>query len=143
MSKIHFPYDIYEDRCPTRQVLERLADKWVLLILDRLEDGPVRFNVLKRDIKPITQKVLTETLRKLERDGLVARHVKPTSPISVEYELTPLGSTLTKTVSAFAHWAEENIDAVLLAQATYDANSQVAEAAETTIKRAGDTRPRN
>ena len=68
-------YDVYEDRCPTRLVLDRLADKWALLILDRLRDGPVRFNQLRRDIKGLSQKVLSQTLKKLERDGLVSRTV--------------------------------------------------------------------
>lgn len=114
-------YNVYEDRCPTRQVLDRLADKWSLLILDRLERGPTRFNVLRRDIKRITQKVLAQTLRKLERDGLVARRVFATTPVTVEYSLTPLGTTLTQTVAALAHWAETNMDAVQAAQAAYDA----------------------
>lgn len=116
-----YTYNIYEDRCPTRQVLERLADKWALLILDRLEAGPQRFNELKREIKQITQKVLTQTLRKLERDGLITRTVYATKPVTVEYALTALGATLTEAVGALAHWAEKNMDAVAAAQAAYDA----------------------
>lgn len=115
-------YDIYEDRCPTRMVLDRLADKWALLILDRLGDGPVRFNHLRRDIKGLSQKVLSQTLKRLERDGLVSRTVFPTVPVTVEYALTPLGGTLTKAASALAHWAEHNMDAVLKAQKAYDRN---------------------
>ena len=114
-------YDVFEDRCPTRLVLDRLADKWALLVLDRLRGGPVRFNGLRRDIKGVSQKVLSQTLKRLERDGLVDRTVHPTVPVSVEYALTPLGRTLTETVAAFAHWAERNMDAVLTAQAAYDA----------------------
>lgn len=114
-------YDVYEDRCPTRLVLDRLADKWALLILDRLDGGPVRFNQLRRDIKGISQKVLSQTLKKLERDGLIARAVFATVPVTVEYRLTPLGRTLTETVSALAHWAERNIKAVLASQKAYDA----------------------
>lgn len=113
-------YNVYEDRCPTRMVLDRLADKWALLILDRLESGPVRFNHLRRDIKGISQKVLSQTLKKLERDGLLSRAVFPTVPVTVEYALTPLGRTLTQTVAALAHWAEHNMDAVLAAQEAYD-----------------------
>lgn len=113
-------YNVYEDRCPTRLVLDRLADKWALLILDRLQEGPVRFNHLRREIKGISQKVLSQTLKRLERDGLVSRSVFPTVPVTVEYRLTPLGQTLTETVSALAHWAESNMDAVLAAQAAYD-----------------------
>jgi len=113
-------YDVYEDRCPTRQVLDRLADKWSLLILDRLGARPVRFNHLRRDIKGVSQKVLSQTLKKLERDGLVTRTVFPTVPVTVEYALTPLGNTLTETVAALAHWAERNMNAVLDAQKAYD-----------------------
>ena len=109
MTANAMPYDVYEERCPTRQVLDRLADKWALLILDRLQQGPTRFNALKRDIQRITQKVLTQTLRKLERDGLVSREVHATVPVTVEYALTPLGHTLTDTVAALAHWAEHNM----------------------------------
>lgn len=70
---MEYAYNIYDERCPTRQVLDRLADKWALLILDRLRSGPVRFNQLRRDIQGISQKVLSQTLKKLERDGLVSR----------------------------------------------------------------------
>ena len=113
-------YDVYEDLCPTRMVLDRLADKWALLILDRIKTSPVRFNHIRRDIKGISQKVLSQTLKKLERDGLLTRTVYPTVPVTVEYALTPLGRTLTDTVTALAHWAESNMDAVLAAQRAYD-----------------------
>ncbi|WP_370568496.1 winged helix-turn-helix transcriptional regulator [Methylocystis sp. Sn-Cys] len=120
MTSMLNAYNVYEDRCPTRLLLDRLADKWALLILDRLQEGPVRFNRLRRDIKGISQKVLSQTLKKLERDGLVSRAVFATVPVTVEYSLTPLGRTLNETVSAFAHWAERNMDAVLAAQRAYD-----------------------
>lgn len=120
------PYDVFEDRCPTRMVLDRIADKWAVLILNRLEDEPIRFNRLRREIKGVSQKVLSQTLKKLERDGLVARRIFATVPVTVEYSLTPLGRTLTETVSALAHWAEHNMDAVLAAQAAYDAASGAA-----------------
>lgn len=113
-------YDIYNNCCPAREVLGRLADKWALLILDRLEQGPVRFNRLKRDIQGVSQKMLTQSLRRLERDGLVHRAVQPTVPITVEYSLTALGKTLTETVTVLTHWAEHNMDAIIAAQAAYD-----------------------
>lgn len=115
-------YDVYAKNCPTRLVLDRLADKWALLVLNRLRDEPVRFNQLRRDIEGVSQKVLTQTLRNLERDGLIHRQVFPTVPVTVEYSLTSLGQTLTRTVAALAHWAEENIDAVLSAQQSFDAS---------------------
>lgn len=114
-------YDIYECRCPARMVLDRLADKWALLILDRLKKEPVRFNQLRRDIKGISQKVLSQTLKKLERDGLLSRTVLPAAPVTVEYKLTSLGYTLKESVSVLAHWAEYNMDAILAAQEAYDA----------------------
>lgn len=117
-------YDVYENKCPTRLVLDRLADKWALLILDRLQREPVRFNQLRRDIKGISQKVLSQTLKKLERDGLLQREVFATVPVTVEYSLTPLGTTLTETVSALAHWAEANMDEVARAQAEYDRRTE-------------------
>lgn len=114
-------YDVYEDRCPTRLVLDRIADKWALLVLDRLKAGPVRFNGLRREIKGVSQKVLSQVLKKLERDGLISRAVFPTVPVTVEYALTPLGRTLTETVAALTHWAERNMGSVLAAQQDYDA----------------------
>jgi DNA-binding HxlR family transcriptional regulator len=85
MNKLQLPYDVYDDRCPTRDVLSRLADKWALLVLGCLEKEPQRFNSLRRHIRGITQKMLTQTLRKLERDGLVSRKIFPTVPVTVEY----------------------------------------------------------
>jgi len=113
-------YDVYAENCPTRMVLDRLADKWALLILGRLADRPMRFNHLRRDIEGVSQKVLSQALKKLERDGLISRRAFATVPVTVEYALTPLGRTLTTTVAALAHWAETNIEAVLAAQQTYD-----------------------
>ena len=97
-------------------------------------------NSLKRDIKRVTQKVLTQTLRKLERDGLVSRTVHATAPVTVEYALTPLGQTLTDTVSALTHWAELNMDAVLAAQTAYDSAAQQAAVQAASVHRMG-TRP--
>lgn len=121
MNETQLPWNVYDDRCPTRDVLARLADKWALLVLGRLENGPMRFNHLRRDIRGISQKVLTQTLRKLERDGLISRQIFATVPITVEYSLTSLGRTLTDTVTVLARWVESNMDAVQAAQAAYDA----------------------
>lgn len=120
MNKPQLPYDIYDDRCPTRDVLARLADKWALLVLGCLETGPLRFNHLRRHIRGITQKMLTQTLRKLERDGLISRQIFPTVPVTVEYRLSPLGKTLTQTVSLLTLWVEDNMDAMSAAQQAYD-----------------------
>jgi DNA-binding HxlR family transcriptional regulator len=117
-------FNVYDNECPARLVLDRIADKWALLILDRLRKQPVRFNQLRRDICGISQKVLSETLRKLERDGILVREVFATVPVSVEYSLTPLGKTLTKTVGELAHWAEQHMDSVVKAQKEYDSSHQ-------------------
>lgn len=124
MNKMHLPWNVYDDRCPTRDVLARLADKWALLVLGRLGNSTYRFNELRRDIRGISQKVLTQTLRKLERDGLIRRQVYPTVPVTVEYCLSPLGETLIQTVSVLAHWTEKNMEAILAAQAVYDMTHQ-------------------
>jgi DNA-binding HxlR family transcriptional regulator len=115
-------YDVYMRNCPTRMVLDRIADKWALLLLRRLAHGSMRFNVLRKGIEGMSQKVLSQTLKKLERDGLVSRAAFATVPVTVEYSITPLGATLTDAASAISFWAESNIGAVLEAQAKYDAS---------------------
>ena len=114
-------YDVYSECCPTRHALDRLADKWVVLILGLLGRGPLRFNQLRREIEGVSQKVLSQTLKRLERDGLVARQAFPTVPVTVEYSITPLGATLSETAEALRRWAEGHMDQVLAAQAAYDA----------------------
>ena len=111
---------VYSGNCPTRQALDRIGDKWTTLIIGLLEDETRRFSDLQRGIHGISQKMLTQTLRALERDGLVKRTVFAEVPPRVEYELTPLGRTLCEPIAAIRHWAEEYIDEVLAAQVTYD-----------------------
>lgn len=111
----------YAANCPTRLVLDRIADKWTVLLLGLLGDGPVRFNRLRREIEGLSQKVLAQTLRKLERDGLISRTAFPTVPVTVEYALTPLGRTLAAAVEPLRVWAESHIQAVLHSQQAYDA----------------------
>jgi DNA-binding HxlR family transcriptional regulator len=113
-------YDVYSLHCPARMVLDRLADKWSLLIIGRLRKGTVRFNQIRREVEGISQKVLSQTLKKLERDGLVLRQAYPTVPVTVEYSLSGLGMTLSDTIESLSCWAESNIDAVLAAQRQYD-----------------------
>jgi len=115
------PYSVYSENCPTRLILDRLADKWVALILRSLAQGPMRFNALRREIEGVSQKVLSQTLKRLERDGLIARQAFPTVPVTVEYSITPLGRTLAETVAALARWAETHIESVMEAQRAYDA----------------------
>ncbi len=106
--------------CPTRLVLNRIADKWTVLVVILLQDGTKRFSHLQREIDGISQKMLTQTLRGLERDGLVTRKVHATVPPKVEYSLTPLGHTLKDMLYAIKIWSEANIEAVLTAQKNYD-----------------------
>jgi DNA-binding HxlR family transcriptional regulator len=113
-------YNVYDSSCPTRVVLDRIADKWTVLILGLLEDGPRRFSGLQRGIDGISQKVLTQTLRELERDGLISRTVYPQVPPHVEYDLTALGRTLSEPIATIRHWAEEHIGEVTVAQQAYD-----------------------
>src|SRR5262245_40848750 len=87
-------YDAFLAACPTRKLLDRISDKWVSLVLVALADGPRRYNDVARAIAGVSQKMLTQTLRTLERDGLVDRTVTPAVPVRVDYELTPLGHTL-------------------------------------------------
>ena len=113
--------NVYNANCPTRRILDLIADKWATLIIGRLNDEqPQRFAALQRQIGGISQKMLTQTLRGLERDGLVQRTIYPQVPPRVEYALTPLGQTLCGPIAALIRWSEENIDAVISAQKRYD-----------------------
>jgi len=106
--------------CPTRLLLDQLADKWSVLTLLAVADQPVRFNVLKREIEGVTQKMLGQTLRRLERNGLVERRAYPTVPVTVQYGITPLGRTLAKIVEELRSWSIENLSAVVEAQLRFD-----------------------
>jgi DNA-binding HxlR family transcriptional regulator len=111
---------MYQEDCPTRKVLDLIGNKWAVLIIGLLEDEPKRFSELQRTIIGISHKMLTQTLRGLERDGLITRTVYPQVPPRVEYRLTPLGETLCAPLAAVRDWAEENIEAITQAQQGYD-----------------------
>jgi len=112
--------NVYDANCPTRVILDRIADKWTVLVLTFLEDGPVRFNALRRQIDGISQKMLAQTLRQLERDGLITRTAIATVPVTVEYAITPLGRTLADTIKPLTEWAEHYFGDVQRAQQQYD-----------------------
>jgi DNA-binding HxlR family transcriptional regulator len=114
-----FQWDSRED-CEVRQILDRIADKWSLLVIALLECRKLRFSELQREIDGISQRMLTVTLRQLERDGLVSRTVHPVVPPRVEYELTPLGSTLHDTIRSLVTWTEEHQTEIAAARETYD-----------------------
>ncbi|MGW2650692.1 winged helix-turn-helix transcriptional regulator [Streptomyces sp. NPDC001393] len=115
--------DAYLAACPSRQILDVLANKWTMLVMGALSGGPMRFGELRRRLDGITQKMLTQTLRTLERDGLVTRTVYPTIPPKVEYAATDLGESVTALMHAIRAWSEENINAVLDARDAYDARA--------------------
>jgi DNA-binding HxlR family transcriptional regulator len=106
--------------CEIRDLLDRLADKWSLLIIEMLGEGARRFSELHREIDQISQRMLTLTLRHLERDGLVLRTVHPVVPPRVDYELTPLGESLLRAVFPLVTWTREHRHEVAAARGTYD-----------------------
>jgi DNA-binding HxlR family transcriptional regulator len=117
-------YDALKARCPTRQVIARIADKWTMLVITALEgEEALRFSELSRRIEGVSQKMLTQTLRALERDGLVSRTVYPTVPVTVEYRLTPLGQSLTEAVDAIRDWAYGHMTEIDLARDAFDART--------------------
>ena len=117
-------YDVYSADCPTRTVLDIVADKWTSLVIVALVPGTKRFQQLKREIGGITQKMLTQTLRSLERDGLVQRRAYPTVPPRVEYTLTALGRTITKPLRALQDWSVAHVEEIQHARAAMDAQAR-------------------
>jgi DNA-binding HxlR family transcriptional regulator len=109
--------------CPTRQLLDRIADKWSVLLLLTLDNGEMRFNGLKRRVEGISQMMLSQTLRSLERDGLVTRTVEPSAPVTVTYGITPLGRGLIAALRSMIDWAETCMVDVTAAQRAYDAGN--------------------
>lgn len=109
MARLHSTPDVFDARCASQIVLARIANKWTALIIYSLSQGTKRHRDLAREIGGISQKMLTQTLRSLERDGLVERFVHPVVPPMVEYSLTPLGRTLMEPLSAVCRWAEKHL----------------------------------
>ena len=133
---IEATFEVWRDRdfdagaCPVRNVLDRIGDKWTLLTLVALASRPHRFSELHRAIPDISKRMLTQTLRELERDGLLDREVFPTKPPSVRYSLSPLGRSVLSPVSAVVAWAEGSYPAVRAARARFDAPKSQEEATE-------------
>jgi DNA-binding HxlR family transcriptional regulator len=117
----HPDFNVLTATCPSRTSLARIANKWTAMVVIALDGGRMRFGDLRTTVDGISAKVLTETLRDLERDGLVTRHVYVEVPPRVEYELTALGRTLHTPLEALGRWAEANIAEVLAAREAYDA----------------------
>ncbi|MBE8476937.1 winged helix-turn-helix transcriptional regulator [Streptomyces justiciae] len=117
-------YDAFIKGCPTNQLLDRLSDKWVSLVVSALAGGTMRYSDLGRKIAGVSPKMLTQTLRSLERDGILARTVTPSVPVRVDYELTPLGHSLALLLTAVKDWAETHIDEVHEARERYDTQDE-------------------
>ncbi|BCM68641.1 MULTISPECIES: winged helix-turn-helix transcriptional regulator [Streptomyces] len=116
-------YDAFLRSCPTNQLLGRLSDKWVSLVVAALAPGPLRYSDLGRKIAGVSPKMLTQTLRALERDGIISRTVTPSVPVRVDYALTPLGTSLAALLTAVKDWAETHFDEVRTARERYDAEN--------------------
>ena len=116
-------WDPYQRNCPSRRLLDRIGDRWTVLIVGTLDAGPRRFSAIAADVDGISQKMLTQTLRSLERDGFVVRTAYPVVPPHVEYELTDLGRSLQEQLHALERWAIEHMDAVVARQVAYDQRS--------------------
>ena len=112
--------DCYLRTCASRTVLETVANKWSALLVDTLRHGTMRFGELRRRLDGITQKSLTQSLRVLERDGMVVRTVYPTIPPRVEYTLSPLGHSVSALMAGIRSWSEEHLPEILEARAAYD-----------------------
>jgi DNA-binding HxlR family transcriptional regulator len=110
-----------DGRCRVREILDRVGDKWSLFIIFRLRDGPQRFTALKRSVDGISQRMLTVTLRGLERDGIISRTMYPVMPPRVDYELTKMGQSLLDAVGSLMAWADAHLDDVDAARQAYDA----------------------
>ncbi|MEO3767928.1 helix-turn-helix domain-containing protein [Streptomyces sp. B8F3] len=120
-EQARFAYDAFMRDCPTNQLLGRLSDKWVSLVVAALAGGPRRYSDLRRKIAGVSPKMLTQTLRTLERDGILTRAVTPSVPVRVDYELTALGRSLAGLLTAVKDWAEEHIEEVHAARERYEA----------------------
>lgn len=116
--------DIHKACCPSRQILSRIGDKWSVVILSSLEQGPVRFGELKRMCDGISQKMLTQTLRYLERDGLIHRRVLTEKPLQVEYALSDLGINLLTLLNPLIDWAHHHCIQISQSHADYDSGNE-------------------
>ncbi|WP_311212506.1 MULTISPECIES: helix-turn-helix domain-containing protein [unclassified Arthrobacter] len=120
MDTNNLPGNVLDPNCPSRVVFQRIGDKWASLVIQVLGDGPVRFSELRKMVNVVTPKVLTQTLRTLERDGLITRTVYAQVPPRVEYELTALGESLLQPLTMLRQWAESHVPSILEARDAYD-----------------------
>jgi DNA-binding HxlR family transcriptional regulator len=116
----NLPYDVFSKACPSRGTLEHVTGRWGALTLGALHEGSLRFNALRRRVDGVSEKMLSQTLHALERDGLVHREAQQTNPPRVDYELTPLGREVAERLLALIHAVEGRMDEVLDARCRYD-----------------------
>ena len=122
-------FNAFSAHCPSRRLLDTIGDKWASLVVVALGvDGPLRYSELSARIEGVSQKMLTQTVRRLERDGLLTRTVTPSVPVRVDYELTPLGPSLLDVIGHLKAWAEEHMPEVDAARSAYDAQEAAARA---------------
>jgi len=122
MVRNSLPVSVLNQKCGSRQVLDLIADKWTAIAIYRLSQGTKRYSELQREIDGISQKMLTQTLRSMERNGIVERKIYPVIPPMVEYSLTTLGTTLVEPLCQLCQWAEIHLSQVEAAREQYDAN---------------------
>ncbi|HET7140683.1 MAG TPA: helix-turn-helix domain-containing protein [Arthrobacter sp.] len=120
MDTNDFPANVLDPNCPSRVIFQRIGDKWASLVIQVLGDGPVRFSELRKMVGVVTPKVLTQTLRTLERDGLITRTIHAQVPPRVDYELTEIGESLLKPLTILRDWAESHVPGILDARDAYD-----------------------
>ncbi|KZD06185.1 MarR family transcriptional regulator [Thalassospira xiamenensis] len=113
----------FSSACPSRVLFDQIADKWSMMTLTVLEDGPLRFNEIKRQLEGISQKALTQCLRRLQRNGLISRQVISFSPVAVQYQVTPLGRTLQKPMQELYAWTLDKLQEIENARRTFDQTS--------------------
>jgi DNA-binding HxlR family transcriptional regulator len=116
--------DAFKRICPSREVMARLGEKWTMLVIVALENGPMRFGELRRKVEGVSQKMLSKTARNLERDGLLTRRLIDEKPLHVEYELTERGRELLVVVQALKKWAEKHLHAIIANARSFDENSR-------------------
>lgn len=119
-------HDVMNPKCPTQQVLDRVASKWTMLVILALGERAYRYAKLQRRLRGVTKKVLTQTLRALERDGLVDRHVYPSTPVQTSYELTDRGRSLAEAVAIVRSWAYDNVQGVEASRVAFDERARQA-----------------
>lgn len=117
-------FDVMSPKCPSRTVLRHVVDRWTPLVVSALDGGPMRFTEVRRRVGGVTPKVLTQTLRSMERDGLLTRVQTPGVPPRVDYELTELGESLREPVATLRTWVQQHAEQVLASREAYDAEQQ-------------------